>query len=126
MTTKCECCGTLNDNDAYGTVCHDCGGRGVFVALNDAWNPEPYIVSELTKRGFIESSYRNDVCASYSKGSTINDEEYLQVFIDSEIPEDRECPDYPRFGVINENQDELIGTDNFSEVLALIDQMTKR
>ena len=68
--------------------------------------------------GFVDSSWHNDACPSFTKGN-------LQLFVDYADPAMRETEyggkDSPRFVLIQEDAEPLVVTDNWSEVLAAIE-----
>lgn len=79
--------------------------------------------------GFVDASYRNDSCPAF-----LNEEAGLFLFVDYANPDDREHPDLSRFSLVqgtphatyglqrDENNVDLISTDDWSEVLATLDR----
>lgn len=124
MNPKCSNCGTVYCRDRIGTVCIEvCGGRGMieYSSINGPWEPPEELTSDLVERGFHDSTYYNDVCASYSIAPYPEDQDFgLQVFIDAEDIDDREIPSF-RFGIVDFDQEDILATDSWSEVLKTID-----
>lgn len=59
-----------------------------------------------------DTSWHNDVCPSWC-----TPDRGLQVFVDYEEPSMREFPDTPRFTVVDQEGEEVVSTDDWSEVL---------
>lgn len=73
--------------------------------------------------GFEDRSWRNDACPTF-----INESAGLMLWIDFANPDDREHEDVKRFGLCEYNDgigDEIVMTDDWSEVLSTIEKRTK-
>ena len=93
--------------------------------VGSAWNAPQQFVQRLRTLGLEDWTYGNDVCSSMGIMLVQNatEERYIQVFIDAESPEDRECPDYSRFNVADETQRSIVETNDFEVVVRTVAEL---
>jgi hypothetical protein len=70
--------------------------------------------------GFVDSSWRNDICPSFTSEAL-----GLILWVDYATPADREFPDWPRYRVTtasNEAIRDLMASDDFAAVVAFVSE----